>query len=102
MSLHDDQTLIFQKIEKDRDDHHSKFKYITVLNDDQHLKGKSTYNRPHYQATTTAREDGPSWRRTPARPTRSIRTTHGGDRELVKLFLEDNQRLREIIIDLTK
>lgn len=54
------------------------------------------------KAKTRVREDGPSRRKTIYRPSISRRTTHGGNRELVKLILEDNQRFRDTLIDLTK
>ena len=65
-------------------------------------KKKNPITRPHYRATTKDREDGPSRRRTPTRSTHSRRITQGGDIELVRLLLDDNQRLRETIVDLAK
>lgn len=102
MSHHDEQTLLSPKIKKDCDDHHSKSKDIIVLNDNQPPKKKDQDNRPHYQATTRVQEDGPSRRRTTARPTCSRQTTFGGDIELIKFLLENNQQLRETLLDLTK
>ena len=98
MPHQDEQTLISPDIEKY---HLSKCKYITVM-DHQNQKEKDLDTRPHYRATTRGRDDRPSRRRTPSRSTHSRRTTQGGGRELVRLPLEDNQKMRETIIDLAK
>lgn len=100
MSHHVDQTFLSPKIEKGRDDHHSKFKDIIVLNNNQPPKGKDLDNRPHFQAPTRVREDGPSRWKTSALPTNSCRITCGDDIKLVELLLKQNKRLREAIIDL--
>ena len=65
-------------------------------------RGGKIDSQPHYGAITKLHKDGPSWHRALARPTNSRRNMHGGDRELIKLLLEDNQRLRESLVDLEK
>ena len=97
MSQRDEKTLISPEIEKDNP---SKSRDITVM-DPQNPREKDHDPRPHYRATTRARDDGPS-RRTLARSTHSHRAIQGDDRELISLLMQDNQKLRETIVDLAK
>lgn len=79
----------------------SRSKDITVLNDDQHPKGKSLDNhpitKPQLEPERMSHLDEELHPNLPI-----VAGPHSGDIELVKLILEDNQRLRETNINLTK
>ena len=97
MSQQDDHTLISPEVEKDNP---SKSRDITVM--DPHNPRKDRDARPHYRSTTRGHDDGPSRRRSPVRSIHSHRAAQGDDRELIRLLMQDNQKLRETIVDLAK
>ena len=98
MSQQDDHTLVSPEVEKDNP---SKSRDITVM-DTRNPREKDRDARPHYRSTTRGHDDGPSRRRSPTKSTHSHQAAQGEDRELIRLLMQDNQKLRETIVDLAK
>lgn len=66
------------------------------------IEKQITNHQPYYWAITRVHNDGPSRRQASTRPSQHHGADQGSDRELVKLLLEDNQRLRDTLVELTK